>query len=73
MRGVLETGITHPARPHHRDAAVDGPIPTITVQAAAAELDLAVAMGEALRTDPDWVAPARVWAQLEDALPTLLS
>jgi 5,10-methenyltetrahydromethanopterin hydrogenase len=39
---------------------------------AARELDLAVAVAEVYRSDPQFAAPEAVWAGLARALPTLL-
>lgn len=43
-----------------------------TITQAADQLDLAVALAEVYRTDPDWLAPAQVWAGLQRACPDLL-
>ena len=49
------------------------PIETTTLDTAARELDLAVAVAEVYRSDPPFSAPEQVWARLERALPTLLA
>ncbi|MEV4133058.1 hypothetical protein AB0J72_12930 [Dactylosporangium sp. NPDC049742] len=48
------------------------PIATSTLEAAARELDTAVAVAEVYRSDPAFAAPPTVWAGLAQTLPTLL-
>jgi hypothetical protein len=43
------------------------------LDAAARELDLAVAVAEVYRSDPPFAAAETVWARLARALPTLLA
>jgi hypothetical protein len=45
---------------------------TTTIDQAARELDIAVAVAEVYRTDPSFAAPTAVWAGLVHAIPTLL-
>jgi hypothetical protein len=48
------------------------PIETTTIDRAARELDLAVAVAEVYRTDPACAAPEAVWDRLARSMPTLL-
>lgn len=73
VRASIDSEIMDPADPRWaRHAVVTLPIETTTIQAAARELDLAVAVAEVYRTDPSFAAPPAVWAGLEAAIPTLL-
>ena len=49
-----------------------GPIETRTIERAAQQLDLALAMSEVYRSDPSFAAPDEVWAR-EAACPDLLA
>jgi len=49
-----------------------GPIETDTIERAAGQLDLALAMSEVYRSDPSFAAPQEVWERLRDACPDLL-
>lgn len=66
--GVLDRG--DPQWAHHNGVVL--PITTTTLDAAAHELDLAVAMAEVYQSDPAFTAPEAVWAGLAKALPTLI-
>jgi hypothetical protein len=50
-----------------------GPIETGTIERAAAQLDLALALGEVYRSDPSFAAPREVWERVEAACPDLLA
>jgi hypothetical protein len=59
LRGVRHRGVTLP-------------IETTTIDRAAAELGLAVAVAEVYRADPAFGSPpATLWTRLAEALPTL--
>ena len=68
--GVLERGnlklATHPRR-DGRPILAD-----TTIEAAARQLDLAEAIAEVYKTDPEFVAPRRVYERLRRAAPDLL-
>jgi hypothetical protein len=68
--GVLERGnlklATHPRR-DGRPILAD-----TTIEAAARQLDLAEAIAEVYKTDPQFVAPQRVYEGLRRAAPDLL-
>jgi hypothetical protein len=49
-----------------------GPIETDTIERAAGQLDLALAMSEVYRSDPSFAAPREVWERLQEACPDLL-
>lgn len=55
-----------------RHAGVTLPIETDTLERAAAELDVAVAVAEVYGTDPRFMAPDAVWDGLAQAMPELL-
>ena len=74
VRASVDAGILDPADPRWaRHAGVTLPIETTTLDTAARELDLAVAVAEVYRSDPRFTPPEAVWAGLADALPTLLA
>jgi RNA polymerase sigma factor (sigma-70 family) len=50
-----------------------GPIETGTLQRATEQLDLALAMSEVYRSDPQFAAPHEVWERLRAACPDLLA
>jgi RNA polymerase sigma factor (sigma-70 family) len=73
VRASIDLQLLDPSDPRWaRHAGVTLPIDTTTVDAAARELDLAVAAAEVFRTDPSFEAPATVWDGLARAIPTLL-
>lgn len=73
VRASIDGGLLDPSDPRWaRHGGVTLPIDTTTVDAAARELDLAVAAAEVFRTDPPFAAPATVWDGLARAIPTLL-
>jgi RNA polymerase sigma factor (sigma-70 family) len=73
VRASIELGLLEPSDPRWaRHNGVTLPIETTTIDAAARELDLAVAAAEVYRTDPSFSAPAAVWHGLARAIPTLL-
>jgi len=49
-----------------------GPIETGTIERAAQQLDLALAMSEVYRSDPSFAAPREVWERVQSACPDLL-
>jgi RNA polymerase sigma factor (sigma-70 family) len=49
-----------------------GPIEIGTIERAASQLDLALAMSEVYRSDPSFAAPREVWERLQAACPDLL-
>ena len=51
----------------------DGPIETGTLERAAEQLDLALAMSEVYRSDPSFAAPDEVWDRVQAACPDLLA
>jgi hypothetical protein len=75
IEGGLEAGILE------RDNLVfaghprtdSGPIETGTIERAAEQLDLALAMSEVYRSDPSFAAPREVWERVQAACPDLLS
>jgi RNA polymerase sigma factor (sigma-70 family) len=74
VRASMDAGVLDPADPRWaRHAGVTLPIETTTLDTAARELDLAVAVAEVYRGDPPFAAPEAVWAGLARALPTLLA
>jgi RNA polymerase sigma factor (sigma-70 family) len=50
-----------------------GPIETGTIERAAEQLDLALAMSEVYRSDPSFAAPREVWERVQAACPDLLA
>jgi hypothetical protein len=46
-----------------------GPIETDTIQRAAEQLDLVLAMSEVYRSDPSFAAPHDVWERVKAACP----
>ena len=50
-----------------------GPIETGTIERAAQQLDLALAMSEVYRSDPSFAAPREVWERVQAACPDLLA
>lgn len=68
-RGLLDRSC--PAFARHPGVGL--PIEVGTIEAAARELDLTVAVGEVYRADPVLLPPQRLWARLEGSLPHLLS
>jgi RNA polymerase sigma factor (sigma-70 family) len=73
VRASIDCGLLDPSDPRWaRHRGVTLPIETTTIDAAARELDLAVAAAEVYRTDPAFSAPAAVWDGLARAIPTLL-
>jgi hypothetical protein len=74
VQASVDCGILDPDDPRWaRHAGVTLPIETTTLDTAAQELDLAVAVAEVYRSDPPFAAPETVWAGLARALPTLLA
>jgi RNA polymerase sigma factor (sigma-70 family) len=70
----IGAGVLDPADPRWaRHRGVTLPIETTTLDTAARELDLAVAVAEVYRSDPPFAAPEAVWAGLARALPNLLA
>jgi RNA polymerase sigma factor (sigma-70 family) len=65
-QGIVDrTNLVHT---HHQRS---GSISSDTIEGAARELDVAVAISEVFRSDPKWVTPQVVWRNVEAALPTL--
>jgi hypothetical protein len=50
-----------------------GPVEIGTIERAAEQLDLALAMSEVYRSDPSFAAPREVWERVRAACPDLLS
>jgi RNA polymerase sigma factor (sigma-70 family) len=50
-----------------------GPIETGTIERAAEQLDMALAMSEVYRSDPSFAAPREVWERVQAACPDLLA
>lgn len=74
VRASTDCGVLDPSDPRWaRHGGVTLPVETTTLDAAARELDLAVAVAEVYRSDPPLAAPEMVWAGLARALPTLLA
>ena len=72
-RGSIDCGLLNPKDLRWvRHGGVTLPIATTTIEAAARELDLAVAVSEVYRTDPSFAPPPTVWSRLAAAMPTLL-
>lgn len=57
---------------HARSGGVTAPISTSVLVRAAEQLDHAEAIADIYRSDPEWLAPAGVWAGLQKACPDLL-
>lgn len=73
MRASIDGGILDPDDPRWaRHGGVTLPIETTTIDTAARELDLAVAVAEVYRTDASFSAPEAVWEGLARSIPTLL-
>ncbi|MBK9178704.1 MAG: RNA polymerase sigma factor [Acidimicrobiales bacterium] len=69
----IEAGILDPAQPlHAHHAGAGASIDHGVIMAAAAELDLAEAIAEVYRTDPEWTGPDRIMSTIRASLPTLL-
>jgi RNA polymerase sigma factor (sigma-70 family) len=69
----INHGLLDPKNPRWaRHAGVTLPIATETLQQAANELDLAVAVAEVYKSDPAFAAPAELWDALKSSLPELL-
>lgn len=67
--GVMDReGLVFAEHPR-RDAR---PIETGTIERAAEQLDLALAMSEVYRSDPSFAAPREVWQRVKQACPDLL-
>ena len=67
--GVLDRGhlgFVERARTDERPIEID------TIERAAEQLDVALAMSEVYRSDPEFAAPAEVWERLREACPDLL-
>jgi RNA polymerase sigma factor (sigma-70 family) len=67
--GIMDVSALQFAR-HPRIA--NGPIPAGTLERAAHQLDMAEAIAELYRSDPGFLAPARVWQALRKAAPDLI-
>jgi RNA polymerase sigma factor (sigma-70 family) len=73
VRVSIDGGLLDPDDPRWaRHRGVTLPIETTTIDQAAKELDLAVAVSEVYRSDPTFAPPPAVWAGLARAIPTLL-
>jgi RNA polymerase sigma factor (sigma-70 family) len=75
IESSLATGILDPEEPmfaaHPRTDS--GPIETGTIERAAEQLDLMLAMSEVYRSDPSFAAPREVWERVRAACPDLLA
>jgi hypothetical protein len=75
IESSLAAGILDPDDPifaeHRRTDA--GPIEIGTIERAAEQLDLVLAMGEVYRSDPAFAAPAEVWERVRSACPDLVA
>jgi hypothetical protein len=75
IEGALQDGIVDRDKlafaTHPRTGG--GPIETGTIERAAQQLDLALAMSEVYRSDPSFAAPGEVWERVQAACPDLLS
>jgi RNA polymerase sigma factor (sigma-70 family) len=69
----VAAGITDPENRVYATGDFANAIETNTIERAAAELDIAVAVREVFRSDPNWTAPPEVWVKLQATLPTLIS
>jgi len=67
-QGLLDRSC--PAFARHPGVAL--PLEVGTLEAAARELDLTIAVGEVYRADPTFLPPQRLWSRLETTLPHLL-
>jgi RNA polymerase sigma factor (sigma-70 family) len=73
VRASIDGGMLDPDDPRWaRHRGVTLPIATTTIDQAARELDLAVAVADVYRTDPSFSAPEAVWDGLARSIPTLL-
>jgi RNA polymerase sigma factor (sigma-70 family) len=73
VRASVDRGLADPDRPAFaRHRGVRATVPADTLERAAGQLDTAVAIAEVYRSDPDWLAPERVWAGLRQACPDLI-
>jgi hypothetical protein len=73
VQASIDGGVLDPGDPRWaRHPGVRLPIATATIDRAATELDLAVAVAEVYHTDPSFAAPAKLWRGLAQAIPTLL-
>jgi RNA polymerase sigma factor (sigma-70 family) len=74
IQSSLAAGILDPDDPqfatHPRTDS--GPIEIGTIERAAEQLDLALAMSEVYRSDPSFAAPGEVWQRVRAACPDLL-
>jgi len=68
--GILDRGNLSFADHERTDG---GPIETGTIERAAKQLDLALAMSEVYRSDPSVAAPHEVWERVQAACPDLLA
>jgi RNA polymerase sigma factor (sigma-70 family) len=68
--GILDRGNLTFAEHPRTDS---GPIETGTIERAAEQLDLMLAMSEVYRSDPSFAAPNEVWERVRAACPDLLS
>jgi len=76
IESSLKLGILERDRPRfarHPQASPQQIEADATIEAAARQLDLAAAMAEVYRSDPEFVAPERVYEGLRRAAPDLLS
>jgi RNA polymerase sigma factor (sigma-70 family) len=73
VEASVRVGITDPNNRIYAYGNISKEIETGVLQRAASELDVAVAISQVFRSDPKWVAPPQVWAQLQAALPTLIA
>jgi RNA polymerase sigma factor (sigma-70 family) len=75
IESSLAAGILDPEQPlfptHPRTDS--GPIEIGTIERAAEQLDLALAMSEVYRSDPSFAAPHEVWERVQAACPDLLA
>ncbi|HWT23117.1 MAG TPA: sigma-70 family RNA polymerase sigma factor [Solirubrobacteraceae bacterium] len=68
--GILDRANLVFARHPRQDS---GPIEIGTIERAAEQLDLALAMSEVYRSDPSFAAPREVWERVQAACPDLLA
>jgi RNA polymerase sigma factor (sigma-70 family) len=73
LMASVEAGITNPNTLMYAYGKFGKEIEVGTLRQAASELDVAVAISEVFRSDPEWTAPPQVWAALQSALPTLMA
>ena len=70
----IDAGImSRSALRYARTPGVDRPLSTETIEAAARQLDAAEAIAEMYRSDPDFLAPERVWKSLRSAAADLIA